>query len=45
MLDQFYQYEETRELIHLVKDATELVRSKGEAAFSDFRVSGSRWRQ
>lgn len=45
MLDQFYQCEETRELIHLVKDATELVRSKGEAAFSDFRVPGSRWRQ
>lgn len=45
MLDLFYQYEETRELIHLVKDATELVRSKGEAAFSNFRVSGSRWRQ
>jgi len=45
MSDQHYQYEETRELIHLVKDATELVRSKGEAAFSDFRVAGSRWRQ
>jgi signal transduction histidine kinase len=45
MCDQYYQYEETRELIHLVKDATELVRSKGEAAFSDFRVAGSRWRQ
>lgn len=45
MSDQPYQYEETRELIHLVKDATELVRSKGEAAFSDFRVAGSRWRQ
>jgi len=35
----------TEELIALVKDATELVRTKGEAAFSDFRISGSRWRQ
>ena len=40
-----YQYEETRELIALVKDATELVRAKGDAAFSDFRAPGSRWRQ
>ncbi|MDH4232504.1 MAG: cache domain-containing protein [Nitrospirota bacterium] len=45
MSDQLYQYEETRELIQLVKDAAELVRNKGEAAFDDFRVSGSRWRQ
>jgi len=45
MSDQLYQYEETREVIQLVKDAAELVRSKGEAAFDDFRVSGSRWRQ
>jgi len=44
-LDQQYQHEETRELVALVTDATNLVRSKGEAAFSDFRVSGSRWRQ
>ena len=43
--DQTYQYEETRELVALVKDAAELVRTKGEAAFRDFRVSGSRWRQ
>ncbi len=43
--EQSYQHEETRELVALVTDATELVRSKGEAAFSDFRVSGSRWRQ
>ena len=45
MSDQLYQYEETRELVHLVNDAAELVRSKGEAAFDDFRVAGSRWRQ
>ena len=40
-----YQYKETRELVALVKDAAELVRTKGEAAFTDFRLSGSRWRQ
>lgn len=43
--DQLYEHEETRELVTLVKDATELVRIKGEAAFSDFRISGSRWLQ
>lgn len=42
---QSYQYEETRELVALVTDAAELLRSNGEEAFSDFRVSGSRWRQ
>ena len=40
-----YQYKETRELVALVKDAAELVRTKGEAAFTDFHLSGSRWRQ
>ncbi len=35
----------SEELIALVKDAAELVRTKGEAAFSDFRKSGSRWRR
>lgn len=35
----------TEELVALVKDATELIRTKGEAAFKDFRTSGSRWRQ
>ncbi|HSB45076.1 MAG TPA: cache domain-containing protein, partial [Nitrospira sp.] len=44
-LDQSYQYEDTRELMALVTDATELVRTKGEEALSEFRVSGSRWRQ
>lgn len=42
--DQFYQYDTTRQLIALVKDATELVRVKGEKAFKDFRVADSRWR-
>lgn len=45
MNERLYEYEETRQLVLLVKDATELVRSKGEAAFDDFRVVGSRWRQ
>jgi len=43
--DPDYQYPETRALVALVSDASALVRSKGEAAFSDFRISGSRWRQ
>jgi signal transduction histidine kinase len=37
--------EETRALVALVNDATELVRTRGEVAFADFRVGGSRWRQ
>lgn len=37
--------EDTARLVALVKDAAELVRLKGEAAFSEFRVPGSRWRQ
>jgi signal transduction histidine kinase len=43
--DQHYQYKETRELVALVNDAAELVRTKGEVAFTDFRLAGSRWRQ
>ena len=43
--DHSYQHEETRELVALVKDATQLIRTEGEAAFNDFRLSGSRWRQ
>jgi signal transduction histidine kinase len=45
MADQLYQYEDTRQLVQLVTEAAELVRTKGEQAFDDFRVSGSRWRQ
>lgn len=44
-LDQEFQHEETRQLVGLVEDATELVNAKGEAAFGDFRVPGSRWRR
>lgn len=42
---QEFQYEETRQLVDLVKDAAERVRTKGEEAFGDFRTSGSRWRR
>jgi signal transduction histidine kinase len=43
--NQVYEHQETRELVAVVNDASELVRTKGEAAFADFRISGSRWRQ
>lgn len=33
-----------RALIDLVSDASDLVRTRGEAAFTEFRTSGSRWR-
>jgi signal transduction histidine kinase len=42
---QFYQHEETREVVALVKAAADEVQRRGEAAFSDFRVVGSRWRR
>lgn len=41
--EQLYEYPETRELVALVDDAAELVRTKGEAAFDELRQSGSRW--
>ncbi len=43
--DQGYQSETTRQIVALVDDASGLVRSKGETAFSDFRVADSRWRR
>lgn len=43
-LDQLYEHEETRELVALVDDAAELVRTRGEAAFNELRTAGSRWR-
>jgi signal transduction histidine kinase len=39
-----YEYKETRELVQLVHEAADQLRSKGEIAFSDFRIPGSRWR-
>ncbi len=38
-----YHDKETLELVALVTDAAELARTKGEAAFGDFRRSGSCW--
>jgi signal transduction histidine kinase len=42
---QTYEHKETLDIVALVNGAAELIGTKGEAAFSDFRVSGSRWRQ
>jgi signal transduction histidine kinase len=39
-----YQFRETRELVQLVEDASELIQARGEEAFNEFRRSGSRWR-
>lgn len=44
-IGQPYQYEETLKLVTLVKDAANLVATKGETAFLDFIVPDSRWRQ
>ena len=44
-VNQVYDYEETRALVALVSDAAGLIQSKGDAAFAEFRVSDSRWRQ
>jgi signal transduction histidine kinase len=43
--NQLYEQKETRDLVALVNDASGLVQAKGEDAFADFRVDGSRWRQ
>lgn len=43
--DMLYEHKETRELVALVDDAAALVRDSGEAAFKDFSLDGSRWRQ
>ncbi len=43
--DETYTQESTQEIITLVKDAATLIRTKGEMAFNDFRVPGSRWRK
>ncbi|HSB26268.1 MAG TPA: cache domain-containing protein [Pyrinomonadaceae bacterium] len=41
----FTEDKNLRELVGLVKDASALVRTQGEAAFKEFRTSGTRWRQ
>jgi hypothetical protein len=43
--NQLDQFSTTPELVALVKDASELVRTKGEDAFTEFRIPGSRWRK
>jgi signal transduction histidine kinase len=43
-IDELYKHDETRALVALVNDAAEVVRTKGEAAFDEFAVTGSRWR-
>ena len=43
--DHSYEYQDTRDLVELVRDAAELVRMKGAAAFDELRVAGSRWRR
>jgi signal transduction histidine kinase len=40
-----YEQPETRELVALVDEAAERVRADGDAAFTEFRVDGSRWRR
>lgn len=40
-----YQYQATKDLVSLVKNACALVASKGEAAFPDFTKEGSVWRR
>src|SRR5688572_22606451 len=42
---QPYQQQETQLVVSLVQDAAELVKTKGEAAFKDFRVASSKWRK
>jgi len=42
---QFYEHEETREVVALVKAAVDEVQRKGEAAFGDFRVVDGPWRR
>lgn len=44
-IEQRYEYPETRDLVALVNDGVALIGTKGEAAFADFQIPGSRWRQ
>ena len=38
-----YSYEETKRLVSFVEDAAALIEQKGEFAFQDFNVPGSKW--
>lgn len=44
-LDRLYENKETRDLVVLVNEATDLIHSEAEAAFPELRVAGGRWRQ
>lgn len=44
IINDIYEFKETRQLVKLVKDASELLLEKGEEAFKDFRMPGNRWR-
>lgn len=41
---QTYEHEETQDLVSLVNQAADLIQNKGEAAFTDFRLPESKWR-
>ncbi len=38
-----YLYEDTRQLVRLVEDAAKLIETRGDQAFAEFGVRGSRW--
>lgn len=40
-----YEHDDTRELVRLVDDAADLIRSRGEASFGELRTPDSRWRR
>ena len=42
--DAEYQYKETEQLVELVNDAAALIEEKGEDAFDELAVQGSKWR-
>lgn len=42
---QTYEFKETRDLVNLVNDASQLVQEKGESSFEELRRTGSKWRQ
>lgn len=44
-LEPRYEHAETRDLVALVNDAADLVRTAGEAAFDELRVHDGRWRR
>lgn len=44
-LSETYPFRDTRDLVLLVSEAADLIRTKGKAAFDDFRIPGSRWQK